>query len=68
MIETQPGANKPRSHADDGQRIQNTGSEVIQSNEHQSVESPENRSLRGFAPQHIDLLPENQDFRFKPRP
>ena len=27
---------------------------------------PENRSLRGIAPQHIDLLPENQDFRLKP--
>jgi hypothetical protein len=33
-----------------------------------SVESPENRPLRGFAPQHIDLLPENQYFRFKPSP
>jgi len=45
-----------------------TGSEAIQPNQHQSVEGPENRSLRGIAPQHIDLLPENQDFRLKPRP
>ncbi len=32
-----------------------------------SGRGPENRSLRGIAPQHIDLLPENQDFRLKPR-
>jgi NADPH:quinone reductase len=31
-----------------------------------SVESAENKSLRAFMPQHIDLLPENQDFRLKP--
>jgi hypothetical protein len=39
---------------------------MIQPNEHQSVEGPENRSLRGFAPLHIDLLTENEDFRLKP--
>jgi hypothetical protein len=50
---------------DEGQRIQNTGSEAIQPNEQQSVEGSENRSRRRIAPQHIDLLPENQDFRLK---
>ena len=53
----------PTNHGlrpDDGQRIQNTGSEAIQPNEHQSVECPENRSLRGIAPQHTDLLPETR--------
>jgi hypothetical protein len=61
----------PTNHGlapDDSQRIQNTGSEAIQPNEHQSVEAPENRSRRGIAAQHIYLLPENQDFRLKPRP
>jgi hypothetical protein len=49
---------------DDGQRVYD--SEVIQPNEHQSVESSEGKSLWGVAPQHIDLLPENQDLRLKP--
>jgi hypothetical protein len=60
----------PTNHGlrpDDGQRVYNAGSEAIQPNEQQSVEGPENRSRRGIAPQHIDLLPENQDFRLKPR-
>ena len=48
------------------QRVYNARNEAIQPNEHQSVESAENKSLRGIAPQHIDLLPENQDFRLKP--
>jgi hypothetical protein len=38
-----------------------------EANKHQTVEIAENKFLRGFAPQHIDLLPENQDLRFKPR-
>jgi hypothetical protein len=42
------------------------GSKAIQPNEQQSVEWPENRSLRGIAPQHIYLVPENQYFRLKP--
>ena len=50
---------------DDGQRIYNARNEAIQPSEHQSVESAENKSLRRSAPQHIDLLPENQDFRLK---
>ena len=61
----------PTNHGfgpDDGQRIQNTGSEATQPNEQQSVEGPEHKSLRGSAAQHNDLLPENQDFRIKPRP
>jgi hypothetical protein len=59
----------PTNHGlrpDDGQRIYNAGSEAIQPNEHQPVEGPENKSLRGLALQHINLLPENQDFRRKP--
>jgi hypothetical protein len=59
----------PANHSlgpDDGQRIHNARNEAIQLNEHQSVERAENKSLRGSAPQHIDLLPQNQDFRLKP--
>jgi len=59
----------PTNHGlrpDDGQRVYNARSEAIQPNQHQSVESAENKSLPGFAPQYIDLLSENQDFRFKP--
>src|SRR5882757_6723047 len=59
----------PTNHGlrpDDGQRVYNARSEAIQPNEHQSVEGPENKSLRGIAPQHIDLLPESHDFRLKP--
>src|SRR5258707_15776804 len=40
--------------------------EAIQPNEDQSVKTAENKSLPVSAPQHIDLLPENQDFRLKP--
>jgi hypothetical protein len=61
----------PTNHGlgpDDGQCVYNARSEAKQPNEHQAVESAENKSLPGFASQHIDLLPEDQDFRFKPRP
>src|SRR5437016_9036099 len=60
----------PTNHSlgpDDGQRVYNARNEAIQPNQHPSVESAESKSLRGIAPQHIDLLPENQDFRLKPR-
>jgi hypothetical protein len=59
----------PTNHGlgpDEGQRVYNARNEAIQPNEHQSIGSPENKSLRGIAPQHIDLLLENQDFRLKP--
>jgi hypothetical protein len=59
----------PTNHGlrpDDDQRVYNARSEAIQPNEHQSVERPENKTLRGIAPQHIDLLLENQDFHLKP--
>jgi hypothetical protein len=61
----------PTNHSlgpDDGKRVYNAGNEAIQPNKHPSIESAENKSLRGIAPQHIYLLPENEDFRFKPRP
>ena len=35
----------------------------MQPDKHQSVEGPENKSLRGLAPQHIDLLPETSVYR-----
>jgi hypothetical protein len=60
----------PTNHglgSDDGQRVDNARNEAIQRNEHQSVEIAESKSLRGLAPQHIELLPEDQDFRLKPR-
>src|SRR5260221_1071666 len=59
----------PANHGlgpDDGQRVYSARNEAIQPNEDQSVESAEHKSLPGSAPQHIDLLPENQDFRLKP--
>jgi hypothetical protein len=40
----------------------NVKNDAIQPNEHQTVEGPEDKSLRGFAPERIDLLPENKDF------
>src|SRR5258707_9836960 len=46
--------------------VYNARNQAIQPNEDQSVESAEHKSLPGSAPQHIDLLPENQDFRLKP--
>ena len=52
---------------DDGQRIYCARNEAIKTNEHHSVETAKSQSLRGFAPQHIDLLPENQNLRLKPR-
>jgi hypothetical protein len=48
------------------QRVDNTWDEVVQPDEHQSIDIAENNSLRGFALPHIDLLPKNQDFRLKP--
>jgi hypothetical protein len=54
--------------ADGGQRVYNAGHEAIQPSEHQTIEIAENKSFRRSAPQHIDLLPEKQDFRLKPRP
>ncbi len=60
----------PTNHGlgpEDGQRVYCTGNETIKPNEHQTVDIAEDRSLRRFAPQHIDLLPENQDLRLKPR-
>jgi hypothetical protein len=67
MIEIQPGANEPRFRAGRWPAHPKHRSEAIQPNEQQSVEGPKNRSLRGIAPQHIDLLPENQELRLKPR-
>ena len=54
----------PTNHGlgpDDGQRIYNSRNKAIHPNEHQSVESPEGKSLRRVAPQYIDLLTENQE-------
>jgi len=42
------------------------GTRRIQPSQHQTVESAENKSLRGAALQHIDLLPQNQDLGLKP--
>jgi hypothetical protein len=59
----------PTNHGlglDDGQGIYNARNKAIQPNEHPSVENAESKSLRGSTPKHIDLLPENQDFRLKP--
>jgi hypothetical protein len=60
----------PTNHGlwpDESQRVENVRNKAIEPNEHQSVESAENKSLAGIAPQHIDLMAQNQDFRFKPR-
>src|SRR5260370_37284899 len=60
----------PTNHGlgpDDGQRAYCARNEAIKTNEHHSVETAKSQSLRGFAPQHIDLLPENQNLRLKPR-
>ena len=51
---------------DDSERVCTAKNEEIQPNEHRSVEGPENKSPRGIAPQYIELLPENEDFRLKP--
>ena len=52
---------------DDGQRIYNARNQAIQPNQRASIEGAKNKSLWGIAPQHIDLLPENQDFGLEPR-
>ena len=60
----------PTNHGlgpDDGKRVYNVWNEPIQPNEHPSIETAESKSLGGIAPQDIDLLPQDQDFRFKPR-
>src|SRR5215813_323798 len=61
----------PANHSlgpDDGQRVYDSRNEAIQPNEHQSVESSEGKSLWGIAPQHIDLLPEDQYHRLSHHP
>src|SRR5215813_10066175 len=58
----------PANHGlgpDDCQCVYDSRNEAIQPNEHQSVEGSEGKSLWGVAPQHIELLPENQNLRLK---
>ncbi len=38
----------------------------MQSRKHQAVNAIKGRSLRRFAPEHIELVSKNQDFRLKP--
>jgi len=52
----------------DSQRVYNARNQAVEPDQHQSIEGAENKSLGGIAPQHVDLLPENQDLCLKPRP
>ena len=38
----------------------------MQCRKHQAVNAIKGRSLRRFAPEHIELVSKNQDFRLKP--
>jgi hypothetical protein len=53
---------------DDFQSIQHARCQTIQSHKHQAVKAAEDRSLRLFAPQHVELVSKNQNFRLKPCP
>jgi hypothetical protein len=41
---------------DDCQSVQHPRSQTIQPGKHQAVDVPESRSLRRFAPQHVELV------------
>jgi len=58
-IEIQHGANEPQSRAGRWQARLICQERGDTANEHPSIESAENKSLGGIAPQPIDLLPEN---------
>src|SRR5271157_102381 len=52
------------------QSVQNPGSQPIEPNKQQPIDAAEGYSLRGFAPQDIELVSKNKDFGFQrsPRP
>ena len=52
------------------QSVQHPGSQPTEPNKHQPVDAAEGHSFRGFAPQDVELVPKNEDFRFQrsPRP
>ena len=52
------------------QCIQCSRSQTIEPRKHQAVNVAERQSLRGFAPQHVELMPKHKDLSFQrsPRP
>ena len=59
-----------RFRFDDLQRVPNIGSQRVYPGKHQPVDAGEGQTARGLAVEHIQLVPEHQDFGFQlgPRP
>ena len=55
-----------RFRFEDFQSVQHARNQTIQSHKHQAANAIEGHSLRRFAPEHIELVSKNQDFRLKP--
>ena len=54
-----------RLRFEDLQSVQHPGHQTVKSNKHQAVNVAQGHSLRGFAPQHIELVSENKDLAFQ---
>ena len=59
-----------RFRFDDLQRVPNIGSQRVYPGKHQPVDAGEGQTARALAVEHIQLVPEHQDFGFQlgPRP
>jgi len=63
-IEPEPGA-MPAEHGlrfDDLQGLENVGSQRVHAHEHQPVNAGEGQTARGLAAEHIQLVPEHENF------
>ena len=59
-----------RLRLEDFQCVQHSRSQAIETGKHQAINIAERQSLRGLAPQHIELMSEDEDLGFQrsPRP
>ena len=56
-----------RFRFDDLQRVENIGGQRIHPSKHQPVHAGESQTARGLAAQHIQLVPEHENFGFQRR-
>jgi hypothetical protein len=63
---TMPAQQRLRPY--DFQRLHYPGSQAIEADKHQAVDAAEGYSLRGLAPQDVQLMPKHKDFGFQRGP
>ena len=68
--EGKSGASAAASPASNLQSVQHPGRQAIKPNKQQAIDAAEGQSLRGFAPQDVELMSKHKDFGFQrsPRP